>query len=504
MKKVRLADICDIVIGRTPSRSVNEYWGKGYKWASIADMKQEVIISTKEEITEEAIRSIRCRKIPKGSLLLSFKLSVGKLAFAGTDLYTNEAIAALIVKDHLILNSKYMYYALKTIKLVGGNQAAKGVTLNSKSLAELRIPLPILEDQIRIATILSRAELLIAKRKESINALDELLKSTFMEMFGDPVRNERGWGIVSLKDVCKKVIDCPHNTPQYSDAFTSLYCIRSSDIQNGYLDLNNTLQVDVDTFHQRNLRHIPSYNDIVFTREGGRLGNCARVPKEVNICLGQRVMLFSVDHNIATSEFLWASLNTNSLQHCINNLAGGGAAPRVNIKDLINIKLYLPPLPLQNQFVEIVKKVESLKVKYSQSLIELENLYGSLSQQAFKGILDLSNVPVVYETETEAGEFKLIGSANVEFKPKLEFTNKDLVELIEGNSGKVFSFEELWKEIESLTDKRIPSRTDIQTQIIKLLESDKANLHQVFDFLTSEEAKNDKKKQIAFRGNYEN
>ena len=122
------------------------------------------------------------------------------------------------------------------------------------------------------------------------------------------------------------------------------------------------------------------------------MGDSARVPQDVDICLGQRIMLFTVDCIIATSEFLWASLNTSSLQQCINNLAGGGAAPRVNIKDLINIKCCRPPLPLQNQFATIVEKVETLKTKYAKSLSELENIYGSLSQRAFKGELELSKV----------------------------------------------------------------------------------------------------------------
>ena len=106
MKKVVLSELCEILIGRTPSRSVSKYWGKGHKWVSISDMKEEFVSSTKEEITDEAIAALRCRKIPKGTLLLSFKLSVGKLAFAGTDLYTNEAIAALVGLYHNIVYFK--------------------------------------------------------------------------------------------------------------------------------------------------------------------------------------------------------------------------------------------------------------------------------------------------------------------------------------------------------------------------------------------------------------
>jgi type I restriction enzyme S subunit len=213
-------------------------------------------------------------------------------------------------------------------------------------------------------------------------------------MFGDPVRNDKTWPIFSINDLCAQVIDCPHSTPNYSNLDTKLYCVRSADIQNGYLKLDTTLQVDTSTFNQRNVRHVPAFNNIVFTREGGRLGNSARIPRDVNICLGQRIMLFIVDKIKATSEFLWASLNSSSVQQSISNLIGGGAAPHVNIKDLKKLKYICPPLALQNRFSDIVTKIESLKSKYCQSLTELENLYCSLSQRAFKGELDLSKIPL--------------------------------------------------------------------------------------------------------------
>ena len=197
-----LADLCDITIGRTPSRSVAEYWGGSSPWVSISDMRSKYISETKECITDFGIEKARCRIIKKGTLLLSFKLSIGKLSFADRDLYTNEAIAALQIKDKENLYPDYLFYALRFIPLTGSNQAAMGKTLNSKSLAILKIPIPEnYDDQVRIAGILSRAELLIEKRKESIRLLDDFLKSTFLDMFGDPVRNEKGLERVPLSQL---------------------------------------------------------------------------------------------------------------------------------------------------------------------------------------------------------------------------------------------------------------------------------------------------------------
>ncbi len=277
-------------------------------------------------------------------------------------------------------------------------QGAVRDSLKYKGLENIEIPLPPIDDQIRITTLLNKVESLIAKRKKSIADLDELLKSTFLEMFGDPVRNEMGWEFSTVAEFCKTVIDCPHKTPIYSDDNTKLYCVRSSDIVNGYLELSETKQVDVGVFEDRILRHLPQRDDILYCREGGRLGNAARIISNDKICLGQRIMLFDVNDK-HRSHFVWALLESFSFKKKVNSLIGGGGAPRINIKDIKNIKTIKPPLDIQNKFATIVQKVESIKDRYQKSLNDLENLYGTLSQKVFKGELDLSRIPLKKEAE---------------------------------------------------------------------------------------------------------
>lgn len=443
-------------------------------------------------ITTEFFKALKSGKIKRNDILIvKDGATTGKVSFVGYDFpFADAAINEHVFRvaiDQKVSFPKYVYFFLKSLN--GKKQILndfRGATVGgiSRQFIELaQIPLPPLDDQLRIATILTCAERLIAKRKDSIKALDELLKSTFGEMFGDPVRNERGWEIVTLKDLCSKVVDCPHNTPQYSDEPTGLYCIRSSDIQNGYLDFNTTLQVDASTFTERNERHIPSYNDIVFTREGGRLGNSARVPRNVNICLGQRIMLFEVNCDIAVSEFFWALLNTVSIQQCIQNLAGGGAAPRINIKDLIKIKCYCPPLKIQSQFAAIAEKVESLKVSYTQSLKELENLYGSLSQRAFKGELDLSKVPL--EQEHHTIEVSDEGTAEEIIMTKVPasktYSDAELMEVIRKIPGGKFTFALLMDEIKKADFDEMPEYEKIKTSLYRMLDEENPKLSQVFD-----------------------
>lgn len=105
MRQEKLSELLDISIGRTPSRNEPEYWGNGHKWVSIRDLNSRVITKTKEQITDLAVKEARCKVVPKGTLLFSFKLTIGKMAFAGCDLFTNEAIAAFSIKGRCPIDS---------------------------------------------------------------------------------------------------------------------------------------------------------------------------------------------------------------------------------------------------------------------------------------------------------------------------------------------------------------------------------------------------------------
>ena len=189
MRTVSLQQICDIQIGKTPSRSVPEFWGGELPWVTISDFAAgRIVTTTKERITRIGAAKSGSKRIPRGTLLLSFKLSLGKRTFSGCDLFTNEAIAALHVLDHDAADRDYLYWALGSIdydRLV--DRAAKGKTLNKAKLKLLQIPLPPIDEQKRIAGILDAADALQAKRREALAQLDTLLQSTFLDMFGDPV-----------------------------------------------------------------------------------------------------------------------------------------------------------------------------------------------------------------------------------------------------------------------------------------------------------------------------
>jgi type I restriction enzyme S subunit len=322
----------------------------------------------------------------------------GKASVHLTTRYFSTSTDCITIKPkrEVAIDAGYVFQYFKgNMQVLENGFKGAGLKHISKAyLSNIQIPYPEeIDDQRRIAELLGKVEGLISQRKQHLRQLDDLLKSVFLEMFGDPVRNERGWETTPLEGFCDAIIDCPHSTPEYSEVETGYYCVRSSDIVEGYLDLKKTYQVDEQVFEDRIARYRPQLNDIVYSREGGRLGNAARIIDRESICLGQRMMLFKVS-SANRPEFLWALLESVQFKSKLRGLIGGGAAPRVNIKDLKKLVVAKPGLEIQLSFSKIVLRIDQLRERYQQHLMELEALYGALSQKAFKGELDLSRVPL--------------------------------------------------------------------------------------------------------------
>jgi type I restriction enzyme S subunit len=163
---------------------MGEYWGAGYKWLSIADLKSKIVSESKEEITQLAASDMKI--VPKGTLLMSFKLSIGRLCFAGCDLYTNEAICSF---NKLNASSEYLYYILGRIDFsLYGKQAVKGYTLNKESLKSVEVPLPSHEEQTAIATILSDMDAELAALEEKLAKARQLKQGMMQELLTGRIR----------------------------------------------------------------------------------------------------------------------------------------------------------------------------------------------------------------------------------------------------------------------------------------------------------------------------
>jgi type I restriction enzyme S subunit len=204
-----LGQICNIRIGKTPPTKVTEYWGGQHTWVTISDMNSRFVTQSKRTITDKALQERKVPLVKKGTLLMSFKLTIGKLAFAGKDLFTNEAIAAFEVKEEFKKRvlPDYLYWALQIVPLeTEAALAVKGKTINQKTIKMIRLPLPIVPEQQRIVARLEALLGEVRALREDVQSmrrdLAQVMESAMAEVFPDPQGEvKEGWEWKRLGDL---------------------------------------------------------------------------------------------------------------------------------------------------------------------------------------------------------------------------------------------------------------------------------------------------------------
>lgn len=397
MKLTLLSDVCEISSGGTPSRSNADYYKGEIPWAKISDIegaKDGVIFDTEEKISTEGLKSIRNRLFPTGTLLFAMYGSIGKVAITGRELSTNQAILGIRPKSDKQIDLKYLkiWFERNKQKLLNQGRGVALQNLSATIVRNLQVPLPPLDDQIRIATVLTRAEQLIAKRKDSIKALDELLKSTFLEMFGDPVRNEKGWERTPMSKIG---IFHSGGTPskERTDFWEGSFpWVSPKDMKVPYIAKAQDYISD-QVFKETALKKIKPRSLLIVVRGMILVHSFPTAINTVSVAINQDMKAI-VPNDGVDVEFLKGCVDCMKHQILALITTAGHGTKKFDADAMDKVLVPVPPLPLQNQFAAIVDKIEVLKAKYQQSLAELENLYGSLSQRAFKGELDLSGVRV--------------------------------------------------------------------------------------------------------------
>lgn len=317
------------------------------------------------------------------------------------------------VDSHIPYLQRYLRSAQARASYASRMQGAvaRRRSLTKTDFLNLEIPLPLLDDQIRIAHLLGKVEGLIAQRKQHLQQLDDLLKSVFVEMFGDPVRNEKSWVVKPLQSVTSKIGSGATPTGG-NEAYKSegISLIRSMNVHDGkfvYKDL-----AFIDEVQANKLKNVVvEEHDVLLNITGASVCRCAIVPKAILPArVNQHVAIIRPKTGELNPKYLAAMFISNSYKTFLLKIARiNGATREALTKDqLEKLGICKPPIELQNQFATIVEKTDAIKSSYQQSLTDLESLYGALSQKAFKGELDLSRValpaaPIEGESPVAAG-----------------------------------------------------------------------------------------------------
>ncbi|MCT7605599.1 restriction endonuclease subunit S [Aliarcobacter butzleri] len=382
-KEEKIGNIIDLTIGKTPSRKKSEYFTGDNLWVSIADIKSINLTNTKEKITEQAIKDSNIKKVKAGTLIMSYKLSIGKMAFTSQDLYTNEAIVALNIKIN-DLDKKFLYYYLLNADLEKTtDRAVKGKTLNKAKIEQIHIQFPPLQQQEKIVKVLDLTSNLIEKQKELLEKYDLFLKSKFIEMFGDPITNPMGWEVVKLENICNKITDGTHNSPPMSE--NGFKYITAKHIKENKIDFEKDETYISEEEHKKIFsRCNPMKGDVLYIKDGATTGIACINTLEEEFSLLSSVALLKPSLNIK-SEYIVLYLNNKSVKENILLNMAGGAIKRLTIKKIKDIEIPVPNIELQNKFASIVEKIETIKEKENQKLKQMNDLHNSMMNKAFKG-----------------------------------------------------------------------------------------------------------------------
>ncbi len=388
MTEYRLEELFDLQMGKTPSRNETAYWDSDdYKWISIGDLSKcgKYISETKEYISERAVRDSGISLIPSNTVVMSFKLSIGKTAITAEPMYSNEAIMSFRDRHVVDLLPDYIYYLLSGRDWdEGTNKAVMGKTLNKATLSKVIVRIHSIEQQKEIVSILDKVSSVISARQQELSALNNLIKARFVELFGEPEYNTKSWPVYSLDKLCE--VGSSKRIYQNEQSVTGVPFWRVSDLvsrmETGSAD--SGLYIPDEKFEElKQAGLVPTAGDILVTSRG-TLGRCYIIKKEDRFYFqdGMISWLSHYAHGI-TPLFLQFLFSMPGFRKQIDNMQAGSTVAYLSIAMLKKLRVMVPSEEMQKAFASFISQVDKSKFAVQKSLEETQKLFDSLMQQYF-------------------------------------------------------------------------------------------------------------------------
>ena len=374
---MKLRDICTIQSGGTPARSKPEFWANGdIPWVKISDFSSKHISFTEEKITELGLSSSSAKLFSKGTLLYTIFATLGEVAILDIEAATNQAIAGITITSEDVYK-EYLYFFLVSLK-EHVNKIGRGVAQNNINLSilrEMEIPLPEKKRQMQIAEVLCQVEKVIDFQKQQLTKLDELVKSRFVEMFGELKTNPKGWPIASFSEFAEIDGNMTTDYEKYAD----YPHIGIDSIEKGTGELKGYRTVREDGVISGKYIFTPKH--IIYSKIRPNLNKVA-LPTFDGLCSADAYPILPNSNN-CNRNFLAIAMRSEYYLEYILQFSSRTNLPKVNRKEISGFRMPLPPLPLQEQFAAFVEQTDKSKLAVKQSLEKLETLKKSLMQQYF-------------------------------------------------------------------------------------------------------------------------
>lgn len=377
LTKGRMDDFFVLRMGKTPPRDNPTYWVDGTnEWVAISDMgKSKYIASTSECISDLGISDCNMQPVPNNTVIMSFKLSIGKIAITSKPLFTNEAIMAFMPKPEYSneIMVDYIYYYLMGYRWGGtGKKAVMGITLNKASLSATPFSFPKKEVQEQIVAELDKINEVIEDCRELLRNLDALAQSLFYDYFGDPVTNPKGWTVCKVSDNFETGSGgTPSKSiPEFWNS-NDIPWIGSNMCQNEIL--HKTDGKFISNLGLQNSSAKLLYPDtLLVALVGATIGKVAllKIPTSTN----QNIGFIKPNKNIANPIFLFYTLQ--GLYPLFLGI-GNGKFKMANLSFIRDLPIILPPLELQEKFAERIEQIDAQKKAVEETIANLQTLLDS-------------------------------------------------------------------------------------------------------------------------------
>ncbi len=390
MKTVKLSSLVEITNGYAFKSS--NYVEDGVRVIRITNVQKGVIEDDNPKFYSlRTSDQLRKYLINKNDILMSLTGNVGRVGIFPSDLlpaYINQRICRIKPKNNS-LHYKYLFYILNSdsfeFDAMNNSSGIAQLNLSTKWVEDYHIPLPPLETQKKIATILDKADELRCNDQNILEKYNQLAQSVFLEMFGNPVTNPKGYNIVKLDDISSKVTDGVHAKPEYTERGIPFISVK--DITTGKLIFDNCKFISQVNHNKYIKRCKPEYLDILYTKVGATYGRPAIIDIEKEFSIYVSVALIKPKKEIINPYYLKEALANPALKRQADKSIKGIGVPDLHLNMIKEFILPLPKMELQNRFAKIIKHIETPKRLTQQSLQKSEELFQSLLQRAFKGEL---------------------------------------------------------------------------------------------------------------------
>lgn len=383
MNYVRLGDLCVINSGGTPRRNNESYWKNGdIPWVKISDLNNGVVESTEEFITLDGLKNSSAKIFPQGTLLYTIFATIGEVAILNIDAATNQAIVGLQLKENQKVYLKYIYYYLKSQTNII-KQLGRGVAQNNINLSVVKnmiIPIVSLEKQSNIIATLSKLEKIKENRIIISNYLDSLIKSRFVELFGNPVLNEKGWNLTSLESVCQSIYGGGTPSKKIKEYYMgTIPWVTSKDMKSDIIvdSIEHITQVAIDN---SSTKIIPPESVLIVIRSGILKHTLPVCINKSRVTINQDLKALVLDKRCKA---IYLQYLLKALEKDILSGVRAVTADNIEFNSLKKRKIPIPPINIQIKFSQMVNQINKLKSDVQKSIDETQLLMDSLMQEYF-------------------------------------------------------------------------------------------------------------------------